>query len=203
MAIIHLIYAFAGTIILFLIFWKFIFLRDPERKIPEGDNIVAPADGRIMKILEVNGKIKFNKGMGKIKTLTEDVADKCWLVSIFMSPLNVHINRAPISGTVKSARHSKGKFFNAGTMKSTLENEKNEIIIENKKMKIKVIQIAGFVARRIECFVKENQKVNKGDRIGLINLGSQVTLIMPKTVRLKVRENGKTKAGETIIAECG
>jgi len=79
-------------------------------------------------------------------------------------------------------------------------DEKNEIIIENNGIKIKVIQIAGFLARRIKCDVKKNQKVNKGDRIGMIALGSQTTLIIPKGVDLKIKVNNKVKAGETIIA---
>ena len=191
-----------GIIVIFFLFWKFIFLRDPERTIPEGNNIVAPADGRIIKILEINkNEIEIEKGFGKIKTMTKDIAENCYVVSIFMSPFNVHINRAPIEGVVTSVKHTKGKFLNAETTESTLENEKNEIIIQNKKIKVKTIQIAGLLARRIECFVKENQKVDKGERIGLINLGSQVTIIMPNKVALLVREGQKTKAGETVIAE--
>ncbi|MBI4143390.1 phosphatidylserine decarboxylase, partial [Candidatus Woesearchaeota archaeon] len=82
----------------------------------------------------------------------------------------------------------------------SLENEKNEIIIQNNKMKIKVVQIAGFLARRIKCFVKKNQKVNKGDKIGMIALSSQTTIVIPAWVDLKVKANDKVKAGESIIA---
>ena len=127
------------------------FYRDPERKIPKGDNIVSPADGKVISIIDTSkDAIKIKKGfVGKIRVLTKDVANQCYVVSIFMSPLDVHVNRAPIEGTIKSIRHTKGKFFKAYDMEKSFENEKNEIIIQNKNLKIKVIQIAGFLARRI------------------------------------------------------
>ena len=117
-----------------------------------------------------------------------------------MSPLDVHINRAPIGGTVKSVNYKKGSFFKAYDIEKSLSNEKNEIIIQNKEIKVKVIQIAGFLARRIKCYAKQNQKVNKGDKIGMIALSSQTTLIIPIGVDLKVKLNDNVKAGETIIA---
>ena len=194
-----------SVIILFLIllkiFHKFIFLRDPERKIPKGKNIVSPADGKVMQIIDTNKhSITMKKHFGKIHTLIQDISSECKIVSIFMSPLNVHINRAPIEGTVKTITYKKGKFLPTNSFERGLNNEKNEIIIQNKKIKIKTIQIAGILARRIECFLKPNQKVIKGQRIGLINLGSQLVLIMPNKVNLRVKQNQKVKAGETIIA---
>ena len=118
-----------------------------------------------------------------------------------MSPFDVHINRAPISGTIKSVRHEKGNFFRADDIEKSLSNEKNEIVIENRKLKVKVIQIAGFIARRILCYVKPNQKVNKGNKIGMIALGSQTTVILPANIGLRIGLNSKVKAGETVIAE--
>ena len=118
-----------------------------------------------------------------------------------MSPFDVHINRAPINGKIKSVKHTDGRFFEAFNLEKSLKNEKNEIIIQNKEMKIKVIQIAGFLARRIKCFVKVNQKVNKGQKIGMIALGSQTMLIIPEGVELRVNLNDKVKAGQTVIAE--
>ena len=179
------------------------FYRDPERKIPKGNNIVSPADGRVISIIDTSKKeIKVNKGLfGKVNVFTKDIAKECYAVSIFMSPLDVHINRSPIGGTIKSVKHTKGKFFKAYDLEKSLENEKNEIIIQNKKMKIKVIQIAGFLARRIKCYVKPNQKVNKGKKLGMIALGSQATIIMPKGGNLKIALGDKVKAGSTIIAE--
>lgn len=189
-------------IALLLILFLLNFYRDPERKIPKGNNIVAPADGRVISILKINKEnVNIKKGiLGKIKTLTKDVAKECCVISIFMSPFDVHINRAPIKGIVKSIKHTKGKFFEAYNIEKSLENEKNEIIIQNKKLKVKVIQIAGFLARRIKCYVKKNQYLNKGQKIGMIALSSQTTMIIPRGVDLKVKINEHVKAGETIIA---
>jgi|SRR3989338_2570143 len=194
------------TIIIIAVFLLILFLmnfyRDPKRKIPKGNNIVAPADGKIISIIDTSkSNIKIKKGiLGKIKTLTKDVAKECYAISIFMSPFDVHINRAPIAGTITSIKHTRGKFFEAYNLEKSLLNEKNEIIIQNKRMGVKIIQIAGFLARRIKCYAKQNQKVNKGEKIGMIALGSQTTLIIPKGVDLKIKVNNKVKAGETIIA---
>ena len=193
-------------IILFMLFWKLIFLRNPNRVISKGDNIVSPADGKIIDIVEFDKskEIRFFKGnkkfLGIIKTLTCDVSDKGYIVSIFMNPLDVHYNLAPIAGKVVSLKHSNGSFLAVNTIEAGLVNEKTETIIEG-KIRIKVIQIAGFIARRIETFVKKNDKVAKGQIIGLINLGSQVTLILPKNISIKIKKKQKVKAGETIIAE--
>jgi len=179
------------------------FYRDPKRTIPKGNNIVSPADGRVIRIFDTSGgEIKVSKGiLGKIKTMTKDISDNCYVISIFMSPLDVHINRAPIEGKIISINHTKGKFFKAYDLNKSFENEKNEIVIENKNIKIKVIQIAGFLARRILCYAQVNNKVNKGDKIGMIALGSQATIIMPKKVNLKIKINDKVKAGESVIAD--
>ena len=197
--LIGIVLSFALLIVLFLIN----FYRDPEREIPKGKNIVAPADGKIISILEINTKnVDIEKGIfGRIKTLTGDVANECYVISIFMSPFDVHINRAPIQGIVKSIKYTQGKFFGAYNLEKSLQNEKNEIIIENKKLKIKVIQIAGYLARRIKCYARNNQKVNKGEKIGMIALSSQTTIIIPRGVELKVKINDKVKSGESILAD--
>ena len=188
--------------VVLLLFLLMNFYKDPKRRIPKGNNIVAPADGRIISIINTSkSNIKIKKNIfGRIKTLTRDVAKECYAISIFMSPLDAHINRSPIEGIVKSIKYSKGTFFRAYDLNKSLENEKNEIIIQNKRLKVKVIQIAGFLARRIKCYAKKNQKVNKGEKIGMIALSSQTTLIIPIGVDLKVEVNDKVKAGETIIA---
>src|SRR3989338_6576699 len=118
--------------ILLLALFLLNFYRDPERKIPKGNNIVSPAEIRIIKI-NSNEKIKIKKGiLGKIETLTKDVAKECYLVSIFMSPFDVHINRAPIDGKIKKIKYEKGRFFSAFNFEKSLKNEKNEILIESK-----------------------------------------------------------------------
>jgi phosphatidylserine decarboxylase len=192
----------------YYVFWQFWFLRDPHRKITPGRNLVAPADGRILAILNYDlGKsdvpIHLRKGLfGKIWSMGKVIDKKVTVISIFMSPFNVHVNRAPYSGTVESVTHTKGKFYNAGDVQKSFLNEKNEIVLKTNFGRIKVIQIAGFLARRIECFVSKDQHLGKGQRIGLINLGSQVTTIVPTSkIRVKVRKGDRVKAGESIIAE--
>ena len=179
------------------------FYKDPKRVIPKGNNIVSPADGKVISIINTsNNNVKISKGLlGKIKSATNDIAKECHAVSIFMSPIDAHINRAPIEGIIKSVKHTKGKFFRAYDMEKSFENEKNEIVIQNQNLKVKVIQIAGFLARRIICDVKANQKINKGQKIGRIALGSQATIMIPKKFKLRIKINDKVKAGETIIAE--
>ena len=197
-----------SLILLLLIFYKFVFLRDPKRGIPKGENIVSPADGKIIKIIKLDNldKLKIRKGnIGKIKTLIPDSCKNGYLITIMMNLFNVHIQRSPINGMILSTKHSNGSFNNAvygNKFENGILNEKNEIIIKNKKIgKIKVIQIAGVIARRIECFVKKNQKINKGERIGRIIMGSQVSLVLPKKIKLNVKAGDKVKAGESIIAE--
>ncbi len=199
--IIILISVFFLLIVLFFFFYKFLFLRDPKRTVTKGKKIIAPADGKIIEIIDIKKKrIKLKKEEINIKKLSSDTLKEGYFISIFMSMFDVHINRAPISGEIIYVKHSKGKFLTANNLKA-LENEKNEIIINNKKIgKIKVIQIAGFIARRIVCFVNKNQYVNKGEKIGLIKIGSNVSLIIPK-VKLLAKKGDKVKAGISVIAE--
>lgn len=194
-----------GLAILLFAFWKIVFLRNPNRTTPEGDFVISPADGKVIEVFEYKDKeVDLFKGgheyLGHIHTLTKDVADKGYIVSIFMSPMDVHYNRAPISGTVKSVKHSNGKFLAVNSFEAGLVNEKAETIIEG-KVRVKMIQIAGFLARRIVTDVQPKDEVTAGQLVGLINLGSQVTLILPKSVTLKVNKGDRTVAGETILAK--
>lgn len=183
-------------------FYKFVFLRNPARAAPKGNNIVSPADGKIINIVKIDkAKVRIKKGLiGKVNALCSDV-DAGYLISIFMSIFDVHVNRAPIDGEVVSVKHKDGKFFMAFDPEKSLLNESNEIIIKSKIGRIKVIQIAGFIARRILCFVKEKQKINKGESFGMIVIGSQVCLIIPKKVRLRAGVGDKVRAGETVLGE--
>lgn len=200
-----LIFVIISLIVSFYAFWKLWFLRNPKRMIPKGKNlIICPADGKVLEIIKFDKeKIVFNKGnkriFGQIKTLTSDVAKEGYMISIFMSPLDVHYNRCPIEGEIISVNHKNGKLLAVNTVSAGLENEKTEIIIKNNKFKIKVIQIAGFLARRIETFVQPKDNVKAGNIFGLINLGSQVTLILPKNVKINIKKGQKVKAGETIV----
>jgi phosphatidylserine decarboxylase len=189
-------------IILFILFWKFIFLRDPERKIPHGNYIICPADGKINQIIHIDEtNFELKKGiLGKFLVVSNDVSDKTIIVSVVMTPLDVHVQRAPIEGKVLDIKYTKGRFKNAVTSRIAIDNERNEILIQG-KIKLKVIQIAGALARRIECFVIKDQLIKSGQRIGRINFGSQVSLVLPAGIKLKVKKGQKVKAGETIIAE--
>ena len=196
----------AGLIVVFGLFYRFWFLRDPLRLAPSGSNIVSPADGKVIEIRKVNcrnsrnGSTAIRKSNGMIYSDVSDVAKDCWIITIFMTPLNVHYQRAPYEGKIISTKHTRGTFKSAE--KPRPENENNQILIKTSVGNMKVIQIAGFIARRIVCFVKKNEKIKKGQKLGIIKLGSQVCLIMPASnkINLKIKKGDKVKAGETIIA---
>ena len=185
-----------------------IFLRNPLRKIPKGNNIISPANGKIIRIIDTSKeKVKtLKKGVfGKIKVLKKDIDKKCYVICIMMNLHNIHIQRSPLFGKITKQKYSKGKFMNvvSGAKKlEWIENEKNEITIYNKekKLKVKVIQVAGCLAKKIKSYVKVGQKILKGKDLGHITLGSEVILIVPKKrIKLKIKENDKVIDGETII----
>lgn len=185
-------------------FVKFI-LRNPTRVTPKQDAIISPADGKIITAHRYTGKqlllYKGNKSYkGSIKTLTSGVANEGYVVSIFMNIFNVHYNRIPYSGTVMRVTHSSGAYMPANSINASFQNEKTETIIASKSMTIKVVQVAGFLARRIETYVKRSDHVKTGQILGRINFGSQVTLILPANIKLEVKPGDKVKAGESIIA---
>ncbi|HSX36248.1 MAG TPA: phosphatidylserine decarboxylase [Patescibacteria group bacterium] len=188
-----------------LLYWKLIFLRNPERHAPEGEAVLAAADGKVLEILRFNATtVTMLKGekryRGIVKALTSDVAPSGYIVSVFMSPLNVHYNRAPIAGHIKSVVHSDGRLLPVNTIEAGLVNEKTEIVIEG-SITVKVIQIAGFLARRIETFVKPGEEVSRNQLVGLINLGSQVSIVLPEGVDILVKKGDRVRAGETEIAK--
>ncbi|EKD48154.1 MAG: hypothetical protein ACD_65C00094G0002 [uncultured bacterium] len=193
-------------ILALVIFYKFWFLRNPKFTVPKGNNLISPAQGRISKIIEIKGGSKNNieKGKGRIGIWADNLEGKDgYLISIVMTPFDMHFQKAPIAGTITKVQHTKGKHKNALSKKlrpeDYAENEHREFTIEGKNLKIKIIQIAGFLARRTVSLVHESQKVAKGQDIGLIRFGSQVTLIIPK-LPLKIKVGDKVKAGRTIIA---
>jgi phosphatidylserine decarboxylase len=204
MVLIYLLATLASLFIIFMGFRNLIFLRDPIRTSPIGKVIVSPADGKVVQVMKVNKKqtLQIEKGLiGKIFTATKDVGPSCYVVSIFMSPMDVHYNRAPLSGKVLKVTHTPGLFKPVMSFEAGLVNEKVEHLIENKIIgKYKVIQISGFVARRISPFTKKGDNLKKGDKIGLIHFGSQATLILPDSVNIKIKIGDKMKAGESIIA---
>ncbi|MDD8018133.1 MAG: phosphatidylserine decarboxylase family protein [Bacteroidota bacterium] len=185
-------HALVKTILISLSILLFIFtlnfFQDPERVTPHNESfVVSPADGKIIKIERVV-EDKFIKG-------------ETTLVSIFMSPVNVHVNRNPISGKVGYFEYIKGEYFAAFEDKASLKNEQTHIGIEGVKGKIFFKQIAGFIARRIVANVKVGDSVEAGKRFGMIKFGSRVDIYIPKNAEIKVAMNQKTVAGETILAE--
>lgn len=175
-----------GLLLFFLVF-TLNFFRDPDRQTPAGDNlIISPADGEVVLIKEVR-EDEFIKG---------DAVQ----VSIFMSPLNVHVNRFPISGTVGFYKYFPGEYLVAYDEKSSLRNERTHIGVGNAKVKVLFKQIAGFVARRIVADLKVGDPAVAGERFGMIKFGSRVDVLVPKGTGIKVKLGDITVAGETVIA---
>jgi len=169
-----------------LLLFAIYFFRDPNRKIPDEANaIISPADGKVIVIDEV-----FENDFFKAKVRK---------VSIFMSVYSVHVNRIPIDGNVVHFDYKKGKFYPAYKDEAAFQNEQTTIGIENENIKILFKQIAGIMARRIVCNVREGMKVTKGERFGMIKFGSRVDLFLPLHVQLKIELHQKVTAGETII----
>ncbi|MGL9725710.1 MAG: phosphatidylserine decarboxylase [Wolbachia sp.] len=169
------------------------FFRDPVRAVPNNkDFILSPADGVISKIEEVNYPL----------SVENEEEKKFTLVSIFLSVLNVHVNRIPISGTIKEMSYKKGKFVSAMSNRSSNENEKQVIVIEYENEKeIIVEQIAGFIARRIVCSLRSSQNVKAGERFGIIRFGSRINIYIPIGIEVRVSEGQTVVGGETIIAD--
>lgn len=195
---------FISVIIIGLFIFNIVFYRDPERSGPiENNIIISPADGKVISIDDVkNGEIPFTIKNGEIIYLPElkGVTDENFtMVSIFMGPFDVHVNRAPISGRVVDIIYIEGSHFPAFGNVLT-ENERNIVVIDGEIRTI-TIQIAGTLARRIDCFLNEGQTLDMGEKIGRIKLGSQVVVMYPSDSLTIIKVGDKVKAGETIIAE--
>jgi len=179
------------------------FFRDPLRVTPQGDNLlVAPADGLVTLIREVPPprELTFDDGSGA-PVLPPDPVTR---ISIFMSVFDVHINRAPVGGTVRRVVYIPGKFLNADLDKASEENERQHILIERSDgTPIGFTQIAGLVARRIVPFVKAGDILACGQRVGLIRFGSRVDVYLPAGTTPKVLLGQKIVAGETVLADIG
>jgi phosphatidylserine decarboxylase len=177
--------AFVLTI---LALWVAYFFRDPERAGARGPAVViAPADGKVVLISEVD-EPTFMGG-------------RAVRVSIFMNVFNVHVNRYPVSGTVKYLHYNKGSFLNAAAEKASEENEQSSVGIETPRGHVLVRQIAGLIARRIVTYSKEGEQVQQGTRMGLIRFGSRVDVFLPLNAIIKVKVGDITVAGTTVIAE--
>ena len=171
--------------------WCAYFFRDPRRVTPVRDGlIVSPADGRISQVVMTAAPAELEMGVAPRPR-----------VSIFMSVFDVHVNRSPGSGTIERIAYRPGKFINADLDKASEENERNGLVIRTPAGRVGVVQIAGLLARRIVCFVREGQPVNAGDRIGLIRFGSRVDVYLPEGTRPLVSEGQLSVAGETVLAD--
>ena len=185
-----LISSFLGIISFILTIWVYYFFRDPERfSINDENYLVSPADGIISQITEINGPIELG---------LED--KKFTRVSIFMNVFNCHVNRIPSSGKINKIFYKTGKYINASLDKASEENERNYVKMSNSKGdELILVQIAGLIARRIVCEIKENDEIKQGDRFGMIRFGSRVDLYF-ENYQLMVQQNQTTIGGETIIA---
>lgn len=164
-----------------------LFFRNPERTPPEGsDKVVAPADGRILSVEEGVSAPHIGRPATK--------------VSIFMSVMNVHINRFPVTARVKGAFYTAGNFFVASLDKASEHNERHALVLDDGcGREFVMVQIAGLVARRIVCYLKPGDTIKRGERFGLIRFGSRVDLYLPPDIRIEVRAGERTRAGETVI----
>tara|TARA_B100000686_G_scaffold346859_1_gene434356 strand:+ start:690 stop:1340 length:651 start_codon:yes stop_codon:yes gene_type:complete len=186
-----LISNFLGIISLIITIWVYYFFRDPERfPINDENYLLSPADGVVSQITEVSGPTELGLENKKFTR-----------ISIFMNIFDCHVNRVPSSGKVKQIYYKPGKYINASLDKASEENERNYIKITNANGdELILVQIAGLIARRIFCEIKENEETKQGDKFGMIRFGSRVDLYF-ENYELMIKKNQKTIAGETILAK--
>ena len=189
--ILLLISNFLGLISFILTIWVYYFFRDPERfPINDENYLLSPADGIISQIIETNGPSEIGLENKKYTR-----------VSIFMNVFNCHVNRIPSSGKITQIFYKPGKYINASLDKASDENERNYVkMINSNGDELILVQVAGLIARRIVCEIKENDETKQGDRFGMIRFGSRVDLYF-ENYQLMVQQNQKTIGGETIIAK--
>ena len=173
-----------GLVFLVLAAFMAFFFRDPRRQPPTDSKvIVAPADGRVTRVRPI-------ENAGK---------NSATVVSIFLSPLDVHINRAPIAGKITDISYTRGKFLMATDENASLVNEQNALTIEGEQITVVCKQIAGILARRIVCWKRLGESVTLGERFGLIKFSSRTDVLLPATVEVLVAEGARVKGGTTII----
>ena len=182
-------YTFLGIILILLSIYIFYFFRDPIRAIPNENVVVSPADGLVTFVGESNSPLENKLDTNKYKK-----------ISIFLSIFDVHVNRMPIDALITSIDYIPGKFLNATLDKSSKENERNIIYAKNKDENFYIVQIAGLIARRIVCNLKNDQEVKKGQRIGIIKFGSRVDLYLPINYNILISKGQRVVGGETIIS---
>ena len=181
-----------GALGIALALWVAYFFRDPPRTVPTRDGLmVSPADGVVSMITEAVPPAELGLG-----------ADALTRISVFLNVFDVHINRSPIAGTVERIAYHPGKFLNAALDKASIDNERNSLaLLLADGRRIGVVQIAGLIARRIVCRVREGQRLRTGERFGLIRFGSRTDLFLPKGVSPLVSVGQRMIGGETVMAD--
>lgn len=179
----YLIYILLGILCLLTVY----FFRDPDRETPEDDSLlISPADGKVVLIKKIREE--------------EYVHDSVTQISIFLSPLNVHVNRVPFSGTIEHVKYSPGKYLMAWEEHASELNERAHFgVLHPSGTKLLFKQITGFMARRIVYHLKEGDSVKAGERFGIMKFGSRMDLLVPDNIEINVKKGDKTVAGETII----
>jgi phosphatidylserine decarboxylase len=183
----HAFASLAGGLLLAAAGFSAWFFRDPERAVPKTDDVLAPADGTVMEVASVDGE---GYGRGTV-------------ARVFLSVFDGHVQFAPVRGTVRSVVYQPGLFLDARDPRASFINESNAIEIESPRGRVVVKQIAGLIARRILCWVRKDDAVDAGERIGLIRFGSQVDLYLPAGVEWRVKEGDRVVAGMTVMAAWG
>jgi phosphatidylserine decarboxylase len=190
-ALVFVLAGWFGWLLVPLTLWCIAFFRDPERAPPEGEGlIVSPADGVMLPVVEAMPPAEL--GMG---------ADLRTRLSIFMNVFNVHVNRVPADGTVTAVAYHPGKFINASFDKASQDNERMAMRLKLAEgPEIAVVQIAGLVARRIRCDLRQGEHVRRGARFGIIRFGSRLDVYLPAGAKIAVEKGQTVKAGETVLA---
>lgn len=174
----------AGAAFGFLALFMAYFFRDPERQVPADPKlIVSPADGKVT----------------RVEALDPKDPESSLVVSIFLSPLDVHINRSPIAGEIIATNYTKGKFMPATSDRASLVNEQNALTIKGREITVTCKQIAGILARRIVCHSHTGDRLKAGERFGMIKFSSRTDLVLPARVRLEIEVGARVRGGETII----
>lgn len=174
--------------LLLVLVWIITFFRNPSRTINKGNHILSTADGKIVAIEEVDE--------------TEYFDEKRLVVSVFMSPFNVHVNWYPFEGEIKYSKYHPGRFFFARHPKSSELNECTSVVLEKKKgQDVLIRQVAGVMARRIICYAKVGDKVKQGEEMGIIRFGSRVDFFLPTSVKVEVKIGDVVKAQKTVLAK--
>ena len=174
-------------VLLFLAAFMAYFFRDPRRSVPtEAGLVVSPADGKVTRVEKLSG----------------GGADSPTVVSIFLSPFDVHVNRAPIAGEVIDVTYTKGRFIAATSDNASIVNEQNALTIKGERMTVVCKQIAGVLARRIVCWKRPGDRLELGERFGLIKFGSRTDLVLPPEVEVVVTVGARVRGGVTVIGRC-